>query len=348
MTAEKPCPPIPGSYAAPGLLAEVCVNKLADGLPNNRQTKRFKRAHATIPRSTQSDWMLACSLLVEPLYDLLKREALLSRVIQTDDSEIKVQDRRHKRKMRKGKMTVYRGDRHHRVVVFDFSPDLSFARNKAFLADFVGLVQADAAGGFDALFADGTKIEVGCNAHARRKYYEALIVDPKNCGEILDMYHELYEIEKRIRRSSPSERLAVRQRESKPVTEKLYSKVLLLRAECNPSNPVMKAVRYTLAHWPALTRFLDDGGLQIDNNASEREIKDFVLDRKNFLFTGSNAGGKAIAILLSLIASAKRNKIDPRAYLTDLFTRINAMKISELTQLLPDRWAKTHKQNKIS
>lgn len=346
VTAEKPCPPIPGSYAGPGLLADICVNKLADALPNYRQEKRYKRENATIPRSTQSDWMLAGSLTVEPLYELIKRRLLLSRIIQTDDSELKVQDRKHKRKMRKGKMTVYRGDENHKFVLFDFSPDQSFARNIAMLIEYVGIVQADAARGFDKLYEDGSKIEAGCNAHSRRRYYDALVVDPKNCNPVLDIYHALYDIEAEIKFLSPEERLAARQTRSKPLIAQLHAKILSLNESLNPTNPVMKAVEYTLNHWAALTRFLDEPALDIDNNAAEREIKDFVIDRKNFLFTGSNAGGKAIAILLTLIASAKRNKIDPRAYLTDVFTRINSMKTSELAQLLPDRW--TQNQNKAS
>lgn len=346
VTAEKPCPPIPRSYAGPGLLADICVNKLADGLPNYRQEKRYKRENVTIPRSTQSDWMLAVSLTVEPLYDLVRRRLLLSHVIQTDDSELKVQDRKHKRKMRKGKMTVYRGDENHRFVVFDFSPDQTFARNIAFLQQFVGIVQADAAKGFDKLYADGTKLEAGCNAHSRRRYYDALVIAPKSCNQILDIYHALYDIEADIKTLSPAKRLAARQMRSKPLIEQLRVEILSLNEKLNPKHPVMGAVQYTLTHWQALTRYLEDPAINIDNNAAEREIKDFVIDRKNFLFTGSNAGGKAIAILLSLIASAKRNKIDPRAYLTDVFTRINSMKTSELAQLLPDRW--TQSQNKIS
>jgi transposase len=346
VTAEKPCSPIPGSYAGPGLLADVCVNKLADGLPNYRQEKRYKRESATIPRSTQSDWMLAASFTVEPLYDLVTRRLLLSRVIQTDDSELKVQDRKHKRKMRKGKMTVYRGDENHRFVAFDFSPDQTFARNVAFLEQFVGIVQADAAKGFDKLYEDGTKVEAGCNAHSRRKYYEALVIDPQSCNPILDIYHELYDIEAEIKTRSPAEKLAERRARSKPLVGQLHALVLSLSEKLNPKHPVMRAVLYTLTHWQALTRFLEDPAINIDNNAAEREIKDFVIDRKNFLFAGSDAGGKSIAILLTLIASAKRNKIDPRAYLTDVFTRINSMKTSELEQLLPDRW--TPNQNKVS
>lgn len=345
VTAEKPCPPIPGSYAGPGLLADIAVSKLADGLPNHRQERRFGREDAIIPRSTQCDWMLAISLTVSPLRDLLKREILESHIIQTDDSELKVQDRQLKGKMRKGKVTVYRGDRNRPYTVFEFSPTQSFARNRDFLKDFTGVVQADAAKGFDALFKDGSKTEAGCNAHARRRFFDCLVVAPTMANEVLEIYGKLYEIEEKIRNAAPDVRRATRHEFSKPLIEQLKATIVRIRAAITPKHPLMQAIDYALNHWFALTRFLEDPAIEIDNNASEREIKSFVLDRKNFLFTGSNAGGEAIATLLSLIASAKRHKIDPCKYLTDIFTRINTMKTSQLHEFLPDRWKQKQQTN---
>lgn len=341
---EKPCQPIPGSYAGPGLLADIAVSKLADGMPNYRQEKRFKREDAVVPRSTQSDWMLKMAATVELLYEMEKREVLLSNIVQTDDSELKIQDKSHKKKMRKGKMTVYRGDRQHPYVVFEFSPTQSFKQNIDFFKEYAGIIQADAAPGFDALFKDGSKLEAACHAHSRRKYFEHVFLDPIRCNEILDIYHAIYQVEEKIRKASPAVRLATRRRQTKPLLKQLRSRVVALRDSLHPSSPPMTAAEYTLSNWIALTRFLKEPELDIDNNASEREIKDFVLDRKAFLFAGSNAGAKAIAILLSLIASAKRNKVDPRAYLTDVFARINSMKTSELPALLPDRWARDRNQ----
>jgi transposase len=338
VTAEKPCPPIPGSNVGPGLLADIVVDKLADGLPNNRQEKRYRRMEAIIPRSTQSDWMIAIAQTVRPLYELLKTEILRSSIIQTDESELKVQDRKYKGKMRKGKLTVYRGDGRHPYSAFDFSPTQAFARNIEFLGDFVGIVQADAAPGFDAIFRDGTKIEAGCNAHSRRRYYDCLVVEPVLAKNVLDIYDALYRIERRIKNLQPEVRLAIRRRYSKPLTKKLHKTIVKMRDSLTPKHPLLQAIEYTLNHWIALTRFLGHPELEIDNNATERDIKDFVLDRKNFLFAGSNRGGETIAILLTLVSSAKRNGVDPREYLTDVFSRINSIKTSELQTLLPDRW----------
>lgn len=343
VTAEKPCPPIPGSYAGPVLLSGVIVDKFADALPNYRQTKRFRRQNAIIPRSTQCDWLIAASLTVAPLYELMKREVLSSKVVKTDDTWVKVQDRSLKSKMRKGKITSYLGDKSHPLSFFDYSPNLSFDKNKETLKDFKGFVQADAANGFDALFAEGSgRTELGCSAHSRRKYWQCAQDEAYEmiCGEILEIYRELYKIEKDIRDQDSEKRLAARQGKSKPLTDKLHEKLLGLKDSLNPTNPLMKAVAYTLGHWDALIRYLDDPDFEIDNNACERAIKSWVLVRKNILFVGSDAGGKAAAIHLSFISSCNRLGIDPLEYLTDVYTRINSMKTSELDQLLPDRWAR--------
>lgn len=341
VSGKKPRPPIPGGLAGPCLLSDVVVSKFADALPNYRQESIFQREDATIPRQTQCDWVIAASLVLEPLYEIIKREILSSKVIQTDDTGVKIQNRKRKSKMRRGKMTAYRGDRNHPYVVFDFSPDESFEQNLEFLRSYTGNVQADAATGFDALFDDGTgKTEIGCNAHSRRKYFECRLTYAVVCNEILDIYHQLYKVEKQIRDKDSATRKLARQDKSKPLTESLHKKLLDLKNTLNPTNPLMKAVNYSLNHWEALVRFLDDPDFDIDNNACERAIKGWVLVRKNALFVGSDRGGKAAAIHLSFIASCKRNKINPHEYLTDVFTRIGGMQAEELEQLLPDRWSK--------
>lgn len=342
VTAEKPCPPIPGSYAGPRLLAKIVVGKLADALPNYRQAKRFKRESVIIPRSTQSDWMIASAQTVRLLYDRLIADALSSKVIKTDDTWIKIQDRTlDGDKIRKGKMTSYVGDKSHPHIFFEASPDLTFQKNKERLKDFRGFVQCDAATGFDELFEEGNgKTEIGCSAHSRRKYWKCRESYVAVCNEILDIYHELYEIEEEIKHKEPNARFAARQDASKSWMDTLKKKLLGLKETLTPSDPLMKAVSYTLNHWQALIRFLDDPDFDIDNNLCERVIKEFVLVRKNALFAGSDAGAEAAAIHLSFVSSCRRLNIDPEEYLTDVFNRINALKTSEIDQLLPERWAK--------
>jgi transposase len=338
VTAEKPCSPIPGGYAGPRLLGEIIVGKLDDGLPNNRQEKIFARHNVTIPRSTQSDWMQATAQTLSLLYDLMKEDLLDSAIIKTDDSSIKIQDRKHKNNIRKGKMTTYIGDSRHPINMFDFSPDLSFDKNLEFLKEFTGIVQADAAGGFDALFEDGRRTEAGCNAHSRRKYFEAEFSEQAVRTAVLDIYANLYKIEKAIKDKPPAFRLAMRRRKSKPLMKLLREIIIRAKSQFSPTHELTKAINYTLRHWRALTRFLKNPEIAIDNNESERAIKIWVLVRKNSLFAGSDAGAKAIAIHLSFIATAKRNGVNPVDWYADVLSRINEMKTTELQQLLPQNW----------
>jgi transposase len=273
VTAEKPCPPIPGSYAGPRLLGEIIVGKLDDGLPNNRQTKIFARHNVNLPRSTQSDWMQATADTLSILYDLMKQDLLASAIIKTDDSSIKIQDRKHKNNIRKGKISAYIGDSKHPVNMFDSSPDLSFDNNLTFLKNFKGIVQADAAGGFDALFEDGQRIEAGCSAHSRRKYFDAEFTEHDVRKAVLDVYSDLYRIERNIKDKPPAFRLAMRRRKSKPLINLLRKIIVRAKAKFNPTHELMKAINYTLNHWIALTRFLKKPDIAIDNNECERAIK---------------------------------------------------------------------------
>jgi len=341
VTAEKPCPPIPGSYATARLLGEIIVGKLDDGLPNNRQQKILARHNVTIPRSTQSDWMQATANSLSLLHQLNIKELLKSTIIKTDDSSIKVQDRKHKDNIRKGKITTYIGNSEHNNTVFDYSPNLSFDRNLEFLKDYSGIVQADAAGGFDALFADGRRTEAGCSAHSRRRYFESAFLAPDVCNIVLNIYRELYRIEREIQNKSAAVRLAIRRKQSKPLVKLLRKTIVSAQAGLTPSHDLMKAINYTLKHWIALTRFLKNPSIAIDNNESERAIKCWVLVRKNSLFAGSDEGAKAIAVHLSFIATCKRNGVNPVDWYADVLSRINSFKNNELQlqQLLPHNWS---------
>ncbi|MFN8656618.1 MAG: IS66 family transposase [Candidatus Obscuribacterales bacterium] len=339
VTADKPCAPIPGSYAGPRLLGEIIVGKLDDGLPNNRQQKILARNNVSIPRSTQCDWMQATANTLSLLYDLQKRELFRSAIIKTDDSSIKVQDRSQKGNIRKGKITAYVGDSKHKITMFDYSKKLSFDRNLEFLKDYQGIVQADAAGGFDALFEDGQRTEAGCSAHSRRRYFDAQSNDEDIRNTVLDIYRDLYKIEKDIKDQPKEFRLAVRRKKSKPLVKQLRTIISCARTKLNPSHELMKAINYTLNHWLALTRFLKNPDIAIDNNECERAIKCWVLVRKNSLFAGSDEGAKATVIHLSFIASAKRNGINPVDWYADVLSRINSLKTNELQQLLPQNWS---------
>ena len=320
------------------------MGRFGDGLPHARQEKRFKREKVTVPRATQSDCSIDSALTIEPLFDLLNRETRKSKVIKTDDSEIKIQDRSLKGRMRKGKITVYVTKT---PTAFNFSPNQSFQRNIAWLKNFSGYVQAYAARGFDAIYKDGSKTEVGCGAHSRRKYFDCLSLAAIESNRILNLYEKLYDVERDFRGKTSTERLAARRKISKPLVKKLRVAIVSLKDRLNPTHPLLAAIGYTLNRWIALTKFLKDPDLDIDNNEAERAIKFFVLMRKNSLFVGPDEGGKAAAIHMSFLASCRQNKIDPVAYLTDVFSKINSMKVSDLQQLLPDRWVQAQKASSI-
>jgi transposase len=283
--------------------------------------------------------MQATAATLSILYDLMKKDLLASAIIKTDDSSIKIQDRKHKNNIRKGKITTYIGDSRHAINMFDFSPDLSFDKNFEFLKDFKGIVQADAAGGFDALFADGQKSEAGCHAHSRRKYFEAEFTEQAIRAAVLDVYTNLYKIERAIKEKPPAFRLAMRRRRSKPLMRLLRHIIEKAKNQFSPTHELTKAISYTLRHWRALTRFLKNPDIAIDNNEAERAIKCWVLVRKNSLFAGSDGGAKAIATHLSFIATAKRNGINPVDWYADVLARINGLKTTELQQLLPQNWS---------
>jgi transposase len=347
IVAPKPEPPFPKSTAGPGLISHLIASRFADFTPAYRLERIYRREGAPIPRSTLCDWILAASCTLEPLYDVMMKRVLQSKVISTDDTEVKIQDKKIDKKIRKGKMTPYRGDKNNPYVVFDFSPNQRFTRNYQMLENFKGFVQCDAAPGFDVIFEDGQRVEVGCNAHSRRKYFECLETFPNSAGEVLSIYSQIYDVEKwaKENKSPPDELLRRRQEIAKPLFEKLQVKLLAIKKAEMPKSPLVKATEYTLEHWSALTRYLEDADLSIDNNLTEQTIKDFVLYRKNALFVGSDAGGKAAAICMSIICSAKRHGVEPVSYLKDIFVRINTTRTGELHQFLPDVWLKSQAAN---
>lgn len=360
-TATKPAAPLPGCILGPRLLASLFVDRFNDASPYFRIQRKLTRDGLAIPLSNFSNHQIAAAKAVKPLFELIKSEALLSKVLKTDDTECKIQvpklkHRKSKtpRNIRKGKMTAILGDKNHPFNVFEFSPDKSFARNIAFFKDFAGFVQADGASGFDALFdsddsSPSPRFEVGCHAHARRKFYDCLTTHIKEADYVLDLYHEIFAIEDRIKGLPPQSILRSRQIEVKPLLEKIKEYILALQPTLTPKDEFLKGINYFLKNWVALTRFLSDPDLDISNNDTERLIKEFVLVRKNILFVGSDRAGHASAILMTLIASANRNKLNPVEYLADVFTRIDSLAHDpeKLRQLLPDRWTPPPKSSSL-
>lgn len=352
VVAAKPPLPIPGGIAGPGLLAHVIVSKAADHLPLHRQERMNQRQGVFFPRSTTCDWWLACAELLIPLYQVLVREVLASLVVGADATRIHVRDT-HLKVQHTGFFWLYRGDERHPFSAFDFSPDQSRDGPENFLTNYSGYLQCDAAGVYDEFFLGSRMIEVGCWAHARRRFHEARELDPAIGQTALAYIGQLYQVERDLRqrratqwRELDLDELALRvarerQEQSWPVLERFRAWLEAQGPNLTPKNPLRLAMDYALRHWGALSRYTENGWLAIDNNAVEREMRSIAIGRKNWLFCGSDRGGRAAAVHFSLIASCRRHEIDPFVYLRDILTTLPKLgttaSAEQLRALLPDR-----------
>jgi transposase len=352
IVAAKPPLPIPGGIAGPGLLAHVIVSKAADHLPLNRQERVNARQGVLFPRSTTCDWWLACADLLRPLYQVLVAEVLASFVVGADATRINIRNNRRKLQYT-GFFWLYRGDELHPLSAFDYAANQSRDGPAQFLKNYRGYLQVDASAVYDEFFVGSTMTEVGCWAHARRKFYENRELDPLVAHTALAYIRQLYKIESKLRQRCAEEwrdlqlderalRMATeRQAQSAPVLETFRAWLDAEWPKLLPKNPLRGAMEYTLRHWDALHRYTDDGRLSIDNNAVEREMRSVAIGRKNWLFCGSDRGGHAAAVHFSLIASCHRNSVDPFVYLRDILTRLPTMgadaTADQLRPLLPDR-----------
>jgi transposase len=339
-TAGKPPQAIEKSIAGASLLAHVIVSKMADHLPLYRQQKIFERHGVEISRKTMGGWMAQCAGLLIPLYGAAKQVLFRSKVVGTDDTGVKVLDRKLPF-ARTGRLWPYYGDAEHPVVLYDYTPTRERAGPEKFLAGYRGYLQADAYGGYDAFFKNPERglIEVGCMAHARRHFRKALESDQARMGPALLLIAQLYRVEKQARGLAPADRLGMRKLEARPILDKLHQYLLDIQLEVLPKSPEGRAVRYALRNWTALTRYADDGHLEIDNNRVEQSIRGIAVGRGNWLFFGSDVGGRTAAVLRSFVASCQRVGIDPFAWFKDVFSRIATHPINRIAEFLPHHWA---------
>ncbi len=353
--ARKPPEAIPGSSAGPGLMAQVIVSKGADHLPLHRLEGIFQRQGVRISRQTMDGWWLATAEFLQPLYALAIRVVLASHVLYTDDTSVKVRDAWQKRKYT-GRFWPYVGDALHPLTVFDYTTNHKRDGPAAFLANYRGYLQADAFNGYDGIYLEsqGRIVEVGCWAHARRKFHESRRLDAARMETALAWIGKLYAVEKDLRERGQGEwkqltldqhaaRIAAeRQQRSRPLLHGFHTWLEAESPKVLPKSAVRGAMDYTLSNWAALSVYPNDGHLDIDNNEGENAVRGIALGRKNWLFCGSDRGGRAAAIHFSLLASCKRHGRDPWVYLRDVLTRLPAMlpgaSKEDLLTLLPHRW----------
>jgi transposase len=338
ITAPMPDHPIDRCKADVGLLSQVIVSKFADHLPLYRQDGIFEREGVTIPRATQTSWIMQTYEATNLLGEALKDSVLTSDVVFTDDSIIPLQQKGRGR-VRKARLWVYvRGDPDPPLAVYDFSLDRSKKRPLSFLGDYQGYVHADAYSGYDELFRKQGIIEVGCWVHARRNFDEAVSSRPQEATEIMARIARLYKVEDACRQMSPEDRCRFRQERAKPIIDGIFERLEELKVATLPSEPLRKAINYALNQRKALYRYLDDGRLKPDNNTSENAIRPLALGRKNWLFAGSERGARATALFLGLVQSCKACQVNPWEYFNDVLRRIMSHPAKNLRELLPDRW----------
>jgi transposase len=351
VVASKPPQPIEKSYAGPGLLAAIISNKFNLHLPLYRLEEEFTRSGVDLSRATMCGWLRQVAELLLPLYELMQRRVLLSRVLHTDDTTVQVQDARlpHTRTAR---FWVYVGDRRQPYIVYDYTPSRKRDGPAHFLKSYRGYLQADAYGGYDGIYLNsrGAIQEVACWAHARRKFFEAKDTHSQLAHEGLARIGQLYALERAAKEHAlTAEQVRrMRQQESLPKLAAFRSWLDVAQRSAVPKSPVAGAIRYALNQWEALVRYCEDGELAIDNNLAERAVKPLAIGRRNWLFCGNDRGGRTAAILFSMTQTAKRHNLDPFTWLRDLLVRLPLLQSSHdslpddlLTPLLPDVWQKS-------
>jgi transposase len=335
-----PSRPIERGLAGPGLLAHVLVSKYSDHLPLYRQSQIFAREGIELDRSTLADWVGGASALLEPLVNAVGRYVLGTYKIHGDDTPVPVLCP-GRRTTKEGRLWTYvRDDRPAAseappAVFFRYSPDRKGEHPRAHLANFIGVLQADAYAGFDRLYGQKIK-EAACWAHVRRKFYDIQVSLASPIAlEALERIGRLYKIEEEIRGRPPDERQAVRQARAGAELESLHAWLHKTVTTLSKKSELAKAICYALSNWVALTRYHDDGRLEADNNAAERALRAVALGRKNWLFAGSDDGGERAAAIYTLIGTAKLNQLDPEGYLRHLLERIADHPINKIDELLP-------------
>ena len=341
--AAAPSRPIARGMAGPGLLAHVLVAKYCDHLPLYRQSGIYAREGVELERSTLAGWVGQCNALLRPLVAALQKHVLSGDKLHADDTPVPVLAP-GEGKTKIGRLWTYvrddrpAGQETPPAVWFAYSPNRRGEHPQMHLKSFKGVLQADAYGGFNALYVDGTIQEAACWAHVRRKFFDLHKAHASPiAAEALRRIGALYAIETAIRGKPPQERLLAREIKAVPLLASLHDWLHETLRSLSQKSALAEAIRYALKLWTALVRYASDGRVEIDNNAAERSLRTVALGRKNYLFAGSDAGGERAAAIYSLIGSAKLNGIDPEAYLRFVIGRIADYPVNRVAELLP--WA---------
>jgi transposase len=328
-----------------GLLAQVLIGKYLDHQPLYRQEAIFGRAGLPLPRSTLAEWVGACGVRLAPIVEAMKAQLLTRPVLHADETPVPMLKpglgRTHRAYLWSYSTSEY--DKL-QMVIYDFTEGRGGVHAREFLGGWHGKLVCDDYAGYKALFERGV-IEAGCMAHARRKLHDLYANHRSEIAEEgLRYFAALYEIERESRelKLDAAGRQQLRQQRSKPVAEALRQWLTRQRGQVPDGSATAKAIEYNLGRWAALTRYIDDGDLAIDNNQVENRIRPVALGRSNWLFAGSQRAGERAANIMSLIQSAKLNGHDPYRYLKDVLQRLPTQPASRVEELLPHRWMTPH------
>ena len=322
-----------------GLLAHVLVAKYQDHLPLYRQSGIFARAGLAIPDSTLAQWVGCCGVHLQPLVDALREELLAQPVLHADETPVSMLKPGHG-KTHRAYLWSYCSTSLNSMkgVVFDFADTRGGRHAEAFLGHWRGTLVCDDFSGYKALFKQGVT-EAGCMAHARRKFHELFVNHQSQISEAgLQLFGALYEVERQVQELAPEQRLQVRQQQARPAADLLHQWLMTQRQRVPEGSATAKAIDYSLRRWDALTRYLDDDAIPIDNNWVENQIRPIALGRKNWLFAGSLRAGQRAAAVMSLLHSARLNGHDVYAYMKDVLERLPSLPASRIRELLPHCW----------
>ena len=355
----------PRGWAGPSLLAMIMFEKFGQHQPLNRQAERYAREGVPLSLSTLADQVGACTAALMPLFERLRAHVMAAERLHGDDTTVPV--------LARGKTDIARAWVYVRddkpfggpappAAIFYYSRDRRGEHPQAHLVSYTGILQADAYGGYNKLYAasrsPGVILEAGCWAHARRKFFvladieaaarrkahsnkmggkQPAVISPL-CLEAMQRIDKLFDIDRDINGCPAHQRHDMRQVFSVPLVTDLHIWMREQRGKLSGANDVAKAMDYMLKRWPAFTRFLDDGRICLTNNAAERALRGIALGRKSWLFAGSDRGGQRAAIMYSLIVSAKMNDVDPQAWLAHVLANIAQHPANQLDELLPWNW----------
>ena len=339
--APLPAQPIPQGMVGPGLLAHIVLSKYEHHLPLYRQEKIFQQQYGVeLSRKTMGSWVEQVAELLKSVYRAMREDLIKGNYLQADETPIRYLDPDIKGKSQQGYLWVY--SRPGQDVVFVWALSRGAQEPKQLLEKFQGKLQTDGYAAYESLAKQREDIIlIGCWAHVRRNFVEA-VPENKVAAWFVLQIGLLYRVESQLRDShaGPHLRAAVRAWQSQPVLKRLQKAMELVRGRTLPQGRLGQALEYALSRWPSLTRYVEDGVLEIDNNLIENAIRPSALGKKNWLFIGHPSAGERSAVIYSLLGSCRRHGINPFDYLKDLLTRLPAAKITEIAKFTPAAWAK--------